>query len=169
MNALVVAAVLPCLGGLVLGGFGLLLLALSRRSRVSNTAREWPTLWGVVNSSTVREHIFYEKDSLALCVTYEPVVEYSYAIRNPGRTITQVSYGNATLTHEEAERIAALYPPGAPIAIHFNPENPGEEIVGPENLDPTLLPKAGFVLLLLSLLSVALGFGILFLPVLLDQ
>jgi hypothetical protein len=165
MNALVTAATLPCLGSIVLAGLGWFLLVLGQRARRADQASHWPTGWGVVQSSRIREHIYYERETLIPHARYEPVIEYTYATEEQDRPVTLACYARTALSRAQAEEVAAEYPPGAQIAIHFNPEIPVEQIVGPEELRPSHLLTAGTALVLLSLLSVLIGIGILLLQV----
>lgn len=147
---------LPGLGGLVLVGFGLLLLVSNRRIRGGTQIKhKWPATRGVVTSSSLREHIFFDRDSTkSKGMTYEPFVEYTYSV--DGREYgTLTSFGPPVKKRAEAEQVISHFAPGATVTIYYNPENPGEEVVVPRLPPSGWLARAGVAFLLLGLASLA--------------
>ncbi len=145
---------LPGFGGLVLVGFGVLLLVSNRRIRGGTQVKhKWPATRGVVTFSSIREHIFFDTDSTkSQGMTYEPLVEYAYSV--DGREYgTLTSFGPPVKKRTEAEEVISHFAPGTSVTIHYNPENPGEEVVVPRLPPSGWLARAGMAFLLLGLAS----------------
>lgn len=144
----------PGIGGLALAGFGVLLLISDRRVRGGTQIKhKWPAVQGVVISSSIREHLYFEKDTSILPGSrFEPFVEYVYSVQ--GRDYgTLASFGPPVKKRAEAEEVIAHFLPGSPVTIHYNPENPGEEVLIPRLPSSGWIARAGIVFLLLGFAS----------------
>jgi hypothetical protein len=86
--------------------------------------RPWSSVNGVVVDSRT------ESSSEDRRTTYAPLVEYSYFVfadEFHGRAITPDDQSVGTLA--EAEKIAARYPKGRPVVVHYDPDNPADAML----------------------------------------
>lgn len=146
-------------------GFGVLLLRSHSRSR-GGFARgfNWPVAEGLVASSAVREHFYFDQGSHLSRSSFEPMVEYVYAVSGREYGGTQVSYGPPMKSRADAEEAIAHFAPGSSLKIRYNPDNPGEEVIEPTIPQSGCLRGAGIAFLLLGLLSLGISLLLLFLP-----
>lgn len=141
---------------LLLVGIPLLIVGIVSRKR-AKAALSWPTIKGEVLSSTVVQHT--DNESEYSSTSYEPVVEYQYSLMGQAYTGRRIAYGANSFNLKKAQEIAAKYPVGTPVTVHYNPEKPGDctletsasggkafSIIG------YILVPLGFVLLILGLL-----------------
>jgi hypothetical protein len=104
--------------------FGLLVLLFFIGSwRLSRRAADWPLVRGSVLSSGT-ERVQNRSDGRTT-VTYAPAVEYAYRVNDVDYIGRQIKLG-ATISASEsyAAGIAARYPKGAVIDVHYDPANP---------------------------------------------
>jgi len=112
---------------LILAGFS---LGLSRGLTIDHDTayRHWPSVDGtVVNSRIVGEMAFH------------PEITYHYEVaghRFTGMTdMNTPGFGGKRKRFDVAEKYLQLYPVGAAIMVHYNPENPGQSLI---RVGPTL-------------------------------
>jgi len=105
-----------CFGLLVL----LFFLASWRRAR---QAADWPMVRGTVLSSGC-EKIGYAADGRRRN-TYAPAVEYRYRVNDVDYVGRQIKLGVVVASSQSyAEKVAARYPEGSVVDVHYNPANP---------------------------------------------
>jgi len=104
--------------------FGALVLLFFIGSwRLSRRAADWPLVRGTVLSSGT-ERIQNRTDGRTM-VTYTPAVEYGYRVNDVDYVSRQIKLGVATSASESyAAGVAARYPKGAVIDVHYDPANP---------------------------------------------
>lgn len=82
--------------------------------------------------------------------TYRPAVTYSYRVS--GKTVmgSRVTYLGESASEEWAQAAAAGYVPGAPVTVHFDPDNHGEAF-----LEAGGAPLISWLMLLMGLVPLA--------------
>ena len=103
-------------------GVGLLFVILSIRAwRTSRAQATWPSVPGVVRSAAVHRAGFdRERDN------YHPRIAYDYTVdgRQFAGEWTGIAGGQGYLTRRGAEKLAAQFPPGATVPLHYDPADP---------------------------------------------
>ena len=101
-----------------------LFLASNWRSAVA--AARWPTTMGTVLSSIAesrRKRIPGGRGQIV--IVWSPVVEYRYRVRERDYHGSRLAFGgDAAGPRDFAEAIAARYPTGGAVTVHFDPANP---------------------------------------------
>jgi hypothetical protein len=95
--------------------------------RYSKQAFYWPAVRGKIVKSEVESY----RDRVGgvngtMLTFYRPVVEYVYQVRGRDYRANQIGVGITTEGSQSyAEAIAAKYPAGREVAVHYDPANPG--------------------------------------------
>ena len=105
---------------LLLIGAIFLIIGLVAAKR-AKTAQSWPVIPGVVLNSTVVEHESTDSEG-GSSVSYEPRVEYQYNVMGQTYTAKRIAYGANSFDYKKASEIAARYPIGAQVNVHYNPD-----------------------------------------------
>lgn len=106
-------------------GLGLLLLGLGMR-RYSNQAASWPSAPGKIVRSEVESYRKRIGSGGNMTTMYRPVVEFTYAVRGReyrGNQITLMTEVSGSEAY--AGKVAAKYPAGSTVTVHYDPANPG--------------------------------------------
>lgn len=121
--------------------------------RAAARARAWPTAPGRVEKSDVRSYESIDHDSTTSRsqTMYRPDVVYSYAVAGVQYHGDKVS-SMSTNTDSVARRVAARYPVGTKLQVHYNPDNPGESAIDPR------LPLAFWLFYLVPIGILAIGY-----------
>jgi hypothetical protein len=124
--------------------FGLVVLLFFFASwRLSRRAADWPLVRGTVLKSEAERR---SSDSGSTRKSYAPLVEYRYRVNNVDYISRQIKLGVVVSSSQAyATKVAARYPRGSQIDVHYDPANPSNAAL--EN-------PSGFYWLLLA---VALG------------
>lgn len=104
--------------------FGVLVLLFFIASwRLSRRAADWPLVRGTVLSSGTER--IEDRSNGRTRVTHTPVVEYGYRVNDVDYVSRQIKLGMAMSASESyAAGVAARYPKGAVIDVHYDPGNP---------------------------------------------
>jgi hypothetical protein len=98
-------------------------LALEAR-RLAHASLRWPTTPGrVVASSVQMEILGSDADGVA---HYVPDVHFTYVVEGTTYTGTTVAFRDLRGWKKQAAALVARYPVGAEVAVHYNPDAPGE-------------------------------------------
>jgi hypothetical protein len=104
--------------------FGLLVLLFfiaARRS--SKKAQSWPSVRGKVVSSGVDS--YQKTEDNRTTTLYTAAVEYAYQVHGVEYHSRQINLGMTTAGSQGgAEKVAARYPMGAEVEVHYDPANP---------------------------------------------
>ena len=117
-------------------GFALLAaLLLFGFQRAAARTRAWPTVAGQIVSSGVHEFHELEQNQHASRwqTLYRPEVTYSYELSGVRYTGDKVNMGGtvSASTDALARRVAAKYPVGVAVEVHYNPDNPADSVLEP--------------------------------------
>ena len=107
-------------------GFGLVVLMFFFAARKSaKQAAAWPSVRGKIVKSDVEE--FEERNSEGRWTTnWRPVVEYTYTVHGNALRGNQIKLGvTVSAGKGYAESVAAKYPVGAEVDVHYDPKQPG--------------------------------------------
>jgi hypothetical protein len=130
------------------GGFGLaVLLFFFAARRTSKKSARWPSVRGKIVSSSVES--FQKRESGRTTTYYTPAVEFSYQVHGVDYRSRQINL-NVTMSGSQAgaEKVAARYPEGRDVDVHYDPDNPANAAL--ENL-------TGFTWVLLAIALVCFG------------
>ena len=103
--------------------------------RAAARTRTWPTVAGQIASSGIHEFHELEQNehSSRWQTLYRPEVTYNYELAGIRYTGDKVNMGGtvSASTDALARRVAAKYPVGAAVEVHYNPGNPAESVLEP--------------------------------------
>jgi len=128
----------PAVVALVIGGFGLAVLAIVVSSlREAAAMKRWPVAQGRVLSAKVEEY----RESISRgtggphdrMTLYQPVLLYEYEVagkRFRGSRIAQ-SPGLNRGVPEFAQKVVERYRTGSAVAVRYNPKRPNESVLEP--------------------------------------
>ena len=110
-------------------GFGLAALMFFFAARRSaKQAATWPVVRGKIVKSEVEEYQERDEDSDGRTrwrTAYRPAVEYAYVANGRELRGNQISYGMTVSAGKGyAEKVAAKFPIGGEIDVHYDPANP---------------------------------------------
>lgn len=109
--------------------FGLVaLLFFFAARRTAKQAATWPTVRGNIVKSEVEEYQERDEDNEGRTrwrTAYRPAVEYAYPVNGREYRGNQISYGMTVSAGQSyAEKVAAKYPVGSEIDVHYDPQEP---------------------------------------------
>jgi len=105
----------------VFGTVALLFYAANRR--LTRMAMGWPTVSGKVTASSVE--IVRTRSNHTTTTSYTPAVEFAYEVRGLVYRSRQITFGAETSgSRAYAARVAARYPEGGAVIVHYDPSNP---------------------------------------------
>jgi hypothetical protein len=104
--------------------FGLVaLLLFVAAHRYSKQAQKWPSVRGTIVQSAIES--YRETSNGRTTTMYRPAVEYSYQVHGRELHGAQIKLGmTAGGMQAYAEKIAARYPVGGAVEVHYDPTNP---------------------------------------------
>ena len=103
-------------------GLALLLFFFSFR-KMTKKAESWPSVRGRIVSSGVDS--FQKTEDGRTRTLYTAAVEYAYQVHGVDYHSRQINLGMTTSGSQGgAEKVAARYPQGAQVDVHYEPENP---------------------------------------------
>jgi hypothetical protein len=116
------------LAALFLGGVLFIVLAVLRSRKAKMAAENWPTVAGGVLSSEVVIHRSHSSRGYAT-VNYMPKVSYEYQVNGQKYMGDGIGFGTATFGKKKADEIAAIYPQGTPVTVHYDPSDPSKAVL----------------------------------------
>ena len=144
---------LPLLLLLIFGVLGIVFLAVALVSRQkAQTSQRWPTAAARVLASEVKEHVRHDSDNQTQ-FSYEPVVEYNYAVGGQTYASRRIAYGANSFGRGQAQKMIERYPVGSAVTARYNPANPTEAVLETTAAGATLFLILGIVFLVLCLIS----------------
>lgn len=145
--------------GFILLLIGLIFLIIGMvAAKKAKAALTWPVIPGRVLSSQVVEHESTDSEGSS-SVSYEPRVEYQYNVMGQTYTAKRIAYGANSFDYRKASEIAARYPVGAQVSVHYNPDKVKDATLETSAAGGKLFPilggilgAAGLVTMIVSLL-----------------
>ncbi len=141
---------------LIVIGAAFIVAALVSKRR-ANAASSWPTVGGTILKMELVRHV--NRSSGITSVSYEPKVEYQYAVMGQPYTGKRLAFGTMRVKEAEGEQIRAKYREGAQVAVHYNPEKPTESLLeqsamgsGVQLVIGIIMAVMGLALIVISLL-----------------
>ena len=123
------AVFLPLVVGTVFIALGVhTLLWRRRRSHQVASARRWPTASGSILESHLREPAGHDDDA-ALVFLYR----YDAAGRSWSSRRIDLFGLEERIGREEMEAIVRRYPAGGQVTVHYNPDQPSQAVLEPDN------------------------------------
>ena len=119
------SVVVLCVTG-ILGLFGLFLVGMGGMVlRQGIKSRRWASVEGEVTYSEVveRRQVTARDETVRTEVSYEPVVEYRFTLREETLTRKQLGLSQRTYARPLAEKVAKRYPVGQKVTVYYNPAN----------------------------------------------
>lgn len=114
----------------------------------------WPTTPGTVTYSSVDKHSDgRRKPGRKRTPTFTPSVHYSYTVSGVKYDGYRITLIGSPTDLNSARAHAGKYPVGANIQVHYNPANPSESILEPQDQGGSL------TMLGMGLLFVVIGIG----------
>jgi len=130
-------------------GLAVLLFFFAARRR-SKQAANWPSVRGKIVSSGIES--FKERNDSRTTTYYTAAVEFAYQVHGVDFRSRQIKLGVAVSgSQSAAEKVAARYPEGSEVDVHYDPANPSSAAL--EN--PT-----GFTWVLLAIALFCFGVAI---------
>lgn len=114
--------------------------------RLRSASRRWPTVNGRITRSEVVEEMreVHDKDRLGIRrePRYRPAVQFSYRVGGKDYSSDALQWGwSAIYTDREQPRsIVAKYPSGASVPVHYDPADPQNAVLEPEQGGGTWAP-----------------------------
>lgn len=125
-------------------------------TRRAKTAQSWPSMPGTVNRSEVVEHEDTDSEG-GSTVTFEPVVEYQYAVMGQPFTGKRIAFGANRFNYKKAVEIAARYPIGARVNVYYNPDKPKDSTLETTASGGKLFTISGAVMAAGGLVALIIG------------
>ncbi len=144
-----------CLAFVLVGGVLIWLTILARR-RTAESQR-WPTVPGRVVSSEVRRSVSQDADGNS-STDYQAEVQYTYSVSGASFTGQRLTFAVQESSYTAALDNVQRYPPGAAVAVHYNPRKPEEAVLEvQQSSGNTWMMVAGIVFAALGILSMCIG------------
>jgi hypothetical protein len=122
-------------------------VAFVRGRRLASASARWPTAAGIVTNSGVIEEAIEDKrndDKSFIRKTYRYQVDLRYAYQIGKRDFvgTSANWGWTAVygLRELAEKAASQYRQGQPVTVYYDPEQPGNAVLDPDNRQGSLAP-----------------------------
>lgn len=94
--------------------------------RNASVSRNWPAVSGTITASQVT--ISTDKNG----TTYSADVQYKYVVNDRWYTAGTVNFGEyGSSNRGRADKIVARYPPGSPVTVYYNPDDPNTAVLEP--------------------------------------
>ncbi len=128
---------------LLLVGLLFVIIGLIQKLR-GIVASKWPSVPGVMLKAELFEHLTKTKTStnrMSTFSSYEPLVEYRYAVDGKMLTGNRIAIGLTRLPLEKAQEFVDKYPVGATVPVYYNPKSVKESRldVSAANATPSLI------------------------------
>jgi hypothetical protein len=140
--------------------FGLVtLLFFFGARRAARAAASWPAVTGKIVKSDVEEYQERDDDEgrTRWRTAYRPAVEYVYAVNTREHRGNKINYAmSVSAGRGYAEKVAAKYPVGSAIEVHYDPANPGTSALSTRGAGATWIIFAA-ALIVFALAAALLG------------
>jgi hypothetical protein len=135
------------------GGLLFIFLAFMRSKKAKSAAEKWSTVAGGILTSEVIIH--HSRDSHGrTTINFMPKVTYEYQVDGQKFTGDGIAFGTATYGKKKADAIAAAYPQGTPVTVHYDPANPAKAVLETKSVGGGALVALGIILIALGIMYV---------------
>lgn len=122
-------------------------VAFVRGRRLASASTRWPTVAGIVTNSGVIEEAIEDKGNddksfIRKVYRYQVDLRYAYQVGKRDFVGTSASWGWTAIygLRELAEKAAGQYRQGQPVTVYYDPEQPGNAVLEPDNRQGSLAP-----------------------------
>jgi hypothetical protein len=122
-------------------------VAFVRGRRLASASTRWSTVAGIVTNSGVIEEAIEDKSNddksfIRKIHRYQVDLRYAYQVDKRDFVGTSASWGWTAIygLRELAEKAASQYRPGQPVTVYYDPEQPGNAVLEPDNRQGSLAP-----------------------------
>ncbi len=125
LNQIVIRCLAGIVGlfGLFLAGFGLLMLWQGVRMAA------WPGVEGTITAARLqerREEVQRGDGTARTVISFEPQVEYRYAVEGKDYTGRRISPAEKQYARPLAQKVLERYPEGGAVRVRYDPRRPDE-------------------------------------------
>ncbi len=132
-------------------GVLLVIIALMQRNKAKK-AESWQTVSGQITASTITENRHRDSDGHTQ-INYQPLVQYTYEIDGLTYNGGRIAFGANSFDYNTAQGMAAKYPVGASVTVHYDPAQPGEAVLETKAAGSKVFLIIGIVFAVIGLLS----------------
>jgi hypothetical protein len=122
-------------------------VAFVRGRRQASASARWPTVAGIVTTSDVIEEAIEDKENddksfIRKTYRYQVDLRYAYQVGKRDFVGTEANWGGTAIygLRELAETAAGRYSVGQPVTVYYDPEQPGNAVLEPDNRQGSLTP-----------------------------
>jgi Protein of unknown function (DUF3592) len=121
--------------------------AFIRWRRLAAASARWPTVAGIVTTSGVIEEVIEDKSNddksfIRKIHRYQVDLRYAYQVGKRDFVGTAAGWGWTAIygLRDVAEKAASRYQLGQPVTVYYDPEQPGNAVLEPDNRQGSLAP-----------------------------
>ena len=121
--------------------------AFIRGRRLASASARWPTVAGIVTTSGVIEEVIEDKSNddksfIRKIHRYQVDLRYAYQVGKRDFVGTAAGWGWTAIygLRDVAEKAASQYQMGQPVTVYYDPEQPGNAVLEPDNRQGSLAP-----------------------------
>jgi Protein of unknown function (DUF3592) len=121
--------------------------AFIRGRRLAGASARWPTAAGIITTSGVIEEAIEDKSNddksfIRKIHRYQVDLRYAYQVGKRDFVGTAAGWGWTAIygLRDVAEKAASQYQPGQPVTVYYDPEQPGNAVLEPDNRQGSLAP-----------------------------
>jgi len=129
-----------------------LVIAFLQKRKAKKAAETWQTAQGTILTSGIQEKRSRSSKGYTT-TTYWPYVTYQYSIMGQVYQGDKLGFGSAGYTRAKAEEVLAPYPQGAPVTVHYDPDDPNKAVLEMREFGAGGLIAAGIIFLVLGVIS----------------
>jgi hypothetical protein len=122
-------------------------VAFVRGRRQASASTRWPTVAGIVTTSDVIEEAIEDKENddrsfIRKIYRYQVDLRYAYQVGKRDFIGTAANWGGTAIygLRELAEKAASQHSVGQPVTVYYDPEQPGNAVLEPDNRQGSLAP-----------------------------
>jgi hypothetical protein len=123
------------------------IVAFVQGRRLASASARWPTVAGIITTSGVIEEAIEDtsnddKSFIRKIYRYQVDLRYAYQVDKRDFVGTTWNWGGTAIygLRELAEKAASQYRQGQPVTVYYDPEQPGNAVLEPDNRRGSLAP-----------------------------
>jgi hypothetical protein len=122
-------------------------VAFVRGRRLARASAKWPAVPGTITTSTVIEELIEDRSDnndkiIRKIHRFQVDLRYAYRVNQRDFVGTNVNWGWTPVygLRELAEKAASQYTQGRPVTVYYDPEQPGNAVLEPDNRQGSMAP-----------------------------